>query len=54
MQVTYILLYKDNSGKVLGRERAHIVRAAFQLSVFYTYVHAGKNLNSSEQFVFNK
>ena len=30
------------------------VRAAFQLSVFYTYVHARKSLNSSKQFVFNK
>ena len=30
------------------------IRAAFQLSVFYTYVHVRKSLNSSKQFVFNK
>ena len=30
------------------------LRAAFQLSVFYTYVHARKSLNFSKQFVFNK
>ena len=30
------------------------LRAAFQLSVFYTYVHARKSLNSSKHFVFNK
>ena len=33
---------------------ALILRAAFQLSVFYTYVHARKSLNPSKQFVFNK
>ena len=30
------------------------IRATFQLSVCYTYVHARKSFNSSKQFVFNK
>ena len=31
-----------------------LLKAAFQLSVFYTYVYARESFNSSKQFVFKK